>query len=102
MLVRPRASSRDIKAFGYVWSKTAPNSAKALPFWLLVGTSCLAMAGLLGTISTRTVQADVRQQKPANAPITVVVKGPTPAIVVQSQPAVSQQHKILRGIASWY
>ncbi|HKD59578.1 MAG TPA: septal ring lytic transglycosylase RlpA family protein [Terracidiphilus sp.] len=60
------------------------------------------MAGLLGTISTRTVQADVGQQKPANAPITVVVASPTPVVTVQPKPAESKPHKILRGIASWY
>lgn len=75
------------------------NSEKPLPFWLLVGTSCLAMAGFLGTLTTRTVQADARLQRPAAVP-TAPVMSATPQGVQQSQP---QQHgKILRGIASWY
>jgi rare lipoprotein A len=101
MLVRPRASSKEIRAFGSVWGKATLDSDKELPVWLLVGTSCLAMAGLLGTISTRTVQADVGQ-KLANPPLTVVVTGPTPAMTVAPKTGESRPRKILRGIASWY
>src|SRR5215469_4363813 len=102
MLLRPRASSQDTPFSGSVRRKGTSNFAQELSFWLLVGTSCLAMAGLLGTFSARTVQADVGQQKPANTPITVVVASPTPVVTVQPKPAESKQHKILRGIASWY
>jgi rare lipoprotein A len=74
---------------------------KPLPFWLLVGISCVAMAGLLGTISTRPVQADTRLPRPA-AVSTPVVASPTPATVSQSQAPAKQHGKLVRGIASWY
>lgn len=78
------------------------NPKKPLPFWLLVGVSCLATAGLLGTISTRTVQADAGLQRPMAAPPPVVVASATPAMSAGSQPALKTHGKILRGIASWY
>jgi rare lipoprotein A len=74
---------------------------KPLPFWLLVGTSCAAMAGLLGTISTRTVQADARLPRPA-AVSTPVVANPTPTMDSQTQVAAKKHGKLFRGIASWY
>lgn len=70
---------------------------KPLPFWLLVGTSCLAMAGVLGTISTRTVQADAGLPRPAATP-PVAVNTPTP----QMTAAPKHHGPIVRGIASWY
>jgi rare lipoprotein A len=76
---------------------TSMNTKKPLPFWLLVGTSCLAMAGLLGTISTRTVQADAGLPRPAAAP-PVAVNTPTP----QMTAAPKRHGSVLRGIASWY
>jgi rare lipoprotein A len=78
------------------------NPQKPLPFWLLVGISCLAMAGLLGTISTRTVQADAGLQRPMAAPTSPVVASATPAMSAASQPAAKNHGKIFRGIASWY
>jgi rare lipoprotein A len=77
------------------------NPQKPLPFWLLVGVSCLATAGLLGTISTRTVQADAGLQRPMAAPPAVVASA-TPAMSAGSQPATKTHGKIFRGIASWY
>ena len=84
------------------------NPKQPLPFWLLVGTSCLAVAGLAGTIATRTVQADAGQPRPtAAAPVQVVVS-PTPAMTHTAMsvpaPAPTPKHssKIFRGIASWY
>jgi rare lipoprotein A len=77
------------------------NPMKPLPFWLLVGTSCVAMAGLLGTISTRTVQADARLPRPA-AVSTPVVASPTPALDGQNQITPQKHSKLYRGIASWY
>jgi rare lipoprotein A len=87
MLIRPKA--------------TNTNPEKPLPFWLLVGISCLAVAGLLGTISTRTVQADARLQGPIAASPTVVASA-TPSMSVASQPARKTHGKMFRGIASWY
>ena len=77
------------------------NPMKPLQFWLLVGTSCVAMAGLLGTISTRTVQADARLPRPA-AVSTPVVASPTPALDGQNQTTAKKQNELFRGIASWY
>lgn len=89
MLIRPKA--------------TNTNPRRPLPYWLLVGTSCLAMAGLLGTIATRTVHADARLQRPmATPPLTVVVANATPEMSIQQQPPVKRHGKIFRGIASWY
>ncbi len=77
------------------------NSQKPLPFWLLVGISSVAMAGFLGTISTRTVQADARMQRPVADP-PVVVTTATPTMSAAQQPAPKAHGKIYRGIASWY
>ena len=76
------------------------NPQKPLPFWLLVGISCLAVAGLLGTISTRTVQADARLQGPIATPPPVVATA-TP-VTSAAQPTPKKHGKIFRGIASWY
>jgi rare lipoprotein A len=73
------------------------NPGKPLPFWLLVGTSCLAMAGFMGTISTRTVQADAGLPRAAGTAPTVVAS-PTPEMA----PLAKKRAKLLRGIASWY
>ena len=59
------------------------------------------MAGLLGTISTRTVQADARLQRPTATPPAVVANA-TPVMSAASQPAPKTHGKIFRGIASWY
>jgi rare lipoprotein A len=84
MLKRPKATNMNLK--------------KPLPFWLLVGASCVTMAGFICTITTRTVEADARLQRPV-APLAQVVvnTAPTPA-----QMAPKQHGKIFRGIASWY
>jgi rare lipoprotein A len=87
MLIRPKATNM--------------NPQKPLPFWLLVGISCVAMAGLLGTISTRTVQADAGLQRPMATPPAVVVSA-TPEMHAASQAAPKQHRKVFRGIASWY
>ena len=88
MLKRPKATSTSLQ--------------KPLPFWLLVGISCVAMAGALGTISTRTVQADARLQRATATPPSVVA-GATPVVsVAQHSPAPKTHGKIFRGVASWY
>jgi len=86
MLKRPEATD------------TSPR--KPLPFWLLVGTSCVALAGMLCTLPTRTVQADAGVPRPATATSpTVVIANATP----QMSAPVSKPHlKLLKGIASWY
>jgi rare lipoprotein A len=80
---------------------TNMNPQKPLPFWLLVGISCLATAGLLGTISTRTVEADARLQGPIATPPPVVANA-TPEMRAVEHPAPKKHGKIFRGIASWY
>jgi len=87
MLFRPKATNM--------------NPKKPLPFWLLVGISCLAMAGFLGTISTRTVQADARLQRPVATPPAGVASA-TPTMDATKQVAPKTHGKIYRGIASWY
>src|SRR5579871_1358245 len=87
MLIRPKT--------------TDMNSKNELRFWLLVGTSCLAVAGVLGVISTRTVQADARLQLAATAQ--PVVASPTPVLSAAAvTPAPKKHNKIFRGVASWY
>jgi rare lipoprotein A len=80
---------------------TNTNPKKELPFWLLVGISCLAMAGLLGTFSTRTVQADAELQRPTAGSPSVVVTA-TPSMNAAAQTPAKTHGKIYRGIASWY
>ena len=90
MLIRPKA--------------TNTNPRRPLPYWLLVGTSCLAMAGLLGTIATRTVHADARLQRPMAVPppLTIVVANTTPDMSIQPSAPAKPHGRIFRGIASWY
>ncbi|MGC1421365.1 MAG: septal ring lytic transglycosylase RlpA family protein [Terracidiphilus sp.] len=59
------------------------------------------MAGFLGTISTRTVQADAGLQRPTAAPPAIVASA-TPALSAASQPTAKTHGRIYRGIASWY
>jgi rare lipoprotein A len=59
------------------------------------------MAGLLGTISTRTVQADARLPRPAALATTGVINL-TPTLVIETEPTSKPHRKLLRGIASWY
>lgn len=77
------------------------NPQKPLPFWLLVGTSCLALAGLLGTIATRTVQADGRLPRTTAAPANAVASA-VPQLAAPAPQKPKQHHKVFRGIASWY
>ena len=89
------------RSFGSAWRKVASSSAQDLPFWVLVGTSCLAMAGLLCTLTTRTVQADAGLPRPAATP-QAVVASPTPAIAAPANAMTKGRAKLSRGIASWY
>jgi rare lipoprotein A len=78
---------------------TNMNPKKRKTFLLLVGTSCLALAGVVGLIATRTVLADARLQRPTATPVQAVASA-TPAM---TEPVKPKQHgKIFRGIASWY
>lgn len=79
---------------------TDMNPRKPMPFWLIVGISCLAMAGVLATISTRTVQADARLQGPTATPLQPATT--TPGTSVVAQPTPVKHGKVIHGIASWY
>ena len=60
----------------------------------------MAMAGLLCTITTGTVQANAPLQRPMAASVPVVVA--TPAMQTQPQIQAKPRHRFFRGIASWY
>jgi rare lipoprotein A len=79
---------------------TNMNPEKPVPFWLLAGISCVAMAGMLCTLPARTVQADAGVPRPSATSPTVVANA-TPQM---TQPAAVQKprFKLLKGIASWY
>jgi peptidoglycan lytic transglycosylase len=78
------------------------NWKSSLQFWLLVATSGVALAGMLVTIPTRTVQADAVLSKPAAPPPPLVVKSPTPVLVEDVQAERRMPAHLLRGVASWY
>ncbi|HEY2469864.1 MAG TPA: septal ring lytic transglycosylase RlpA family protein [Terracidiphilus sp.] len=61
----------------------------------------MALAGMLCTLTTRTVQADAGLQRPTAAPSQVVASA-TPAMSAPAPVKPKQHGKILRGIASWY
>ena len=87
MLKRPKATNM--------------NPQSPLKFWLLVGASCVAVAGTLGTISIRPVQADAVLPRPAAIAAPVVANA---APVQTATPLAAAKHhgRIFRGIASWY
>ena len=70
-------------------------------FWLLLGISCLAVAGVFGAVSTRTVEADSRLSGPAPI-MPPVVAAATPVTSTAAAPAPQKHGKIVRGVASWY
>jgi rare lipoprotein A len=74
------------------------NRKDPLQFWLLVGVSSIALAGVVLTVPVRTVQADAVLSRPAaTAPPAAPVLSPTPVVKAQSTPA-----KMMHGFASWY
>jgi rare lipoprotein A len=90
MLIRPKA--RNV------------NPQTPMQFWLLVGTSCVAMTGLLGTLSTRAVRADAVVPRPAATAGPDVAKATPNLAATSANPSQveSKHRKLLRGIASWY
>jgi len=78
-----------------------------LRFWLLAGASSVAIAGVVVTLSTRTVQADALLTRPASTvPSAPPVLEPTPETLTQQKtiPMTAAQRRayMLHGIASWY
>jgi rare lipoprotein A len=77
------------------------NRKDPVQFWLLVGTSCIALTGAVLTVPMRTVQADaVLSRPPATAPPPAPVLSATP--LTPAPPAHKSTGKILHGFASWY
>lgn len=74
-----------------------------LRIWLLAGASSVAFAGVVVTISTRTVQADAQLPRPAAAASTAApAASATPALLAPQNTVAKKSAKKLHGIASWY
>jgi rare lipoprotein A len=73
----------------------------SLRFWLLVGTTCVALVGTVLTVPFHTVEADqVLSRPPATAPPPGPLLSATPVTV--PQPERHGPSRILHGFASWY
>jgi len=74
-----------------------------LRIWLLAGFTSLAIAGVIVTLATRTVQADVMLSRPA---ATVPPSVPASAMVAPDtkthKGAAARSRDLLKGLASWY
>jgi rare lipoprotein A len=74
------------------------NRKDPVQLWLLVGASCIALAGLVLTVPARTVQADAVLSRPAATALPAApVLSATPLVAAPKKPA-----KLLHGFASWY
>jgi rare lipoprotein A len=74
-----------------------------LRIWILAGASSVALAAVVFTLSTRTVQADALLPRPASTAIPAApVASATPALLAPQKTAASQSAELLHGIASWY
>ncbi len=71
--------------------------------WLLGVFSSIALAGVVVSLSTRTVHADARLSRPVAPTLTAAppVAAPTPDSLVAEQTAIKRGDR-LHGIASWY
>ena len=80
------------------------NPKTAVPFWLLVGASCVAIGAAVLTFPVRSVLADALLSRPAAvAPVvTAPVKSATPALTEDVQAESKVPKHLLRGVASWY
>ena len=75
-----------------------------LRIWLLAGISSLALAGVIITLATRTVQADVRLSQPAATVPPSVPAAPTvaPDSLTPQGTAPTRHKGLIKGLASWY
>jgi rare lipoprotein A len=74
------------------------NGKDPVQLWLLIGASCVALAGLVLTVPARTVEADAVLSRPAaTAPPPAPVISPTPVAVAPKKIAM-----LTHGFASWY
>lgn len=79
------------------------NPKTAVPFWLLVGASCVAIATAVVVLPIRTVFASALLSHPAvTAPAPAPVVAPTPILTEDLQAEREVPAHLLRGVASWY
>jgi rare lipoprotein A len=79
------------------------NRKMPLPFWLLVGVSCVALAAAILTFFPRIVLANALLPKATVvAPSAPVVSKPTPTFVEDVQAEKKIPAHLLHGVASWY
>ncbi len=74
------------------------NGKDPVQLWLLIGASCIALAGLVLTVPARTVEANAVLSRPA-------ATAPPPAPALNPTPVVEPPKKIAKlthGFASWY
>jgi rare lipoprotein A len=74
------------------------NGKDPVQLWLLIGASCIALAGLVLTVPARTVEADAVLSRPA-------ATAPPPGPALSATPVVQAPKKtvkLTRGFASWY
>ena len=82
---------------------TNVNAKDPVQFWLMVGASCVALAGAVLTLPARTVQADALLSRPeAAAPSVAPVTSPTPVVGTAKPVEHRAPVKLLHGFASWY
>ena len=81
-----------------------------LGIWIAAGVTSFALAGLVVTLTTRTVQADARLSRPIATMTTApsVAAAPTPDSLAAQQTAIKAEQAAIKrgdrlhGIASWY
>ncbi|MGA3370869.1 MAG: septal ring lytic transglycosylase RlpA family protein [Terracidiphilus sp.] len=84
-------------------SSNTKAKSQRLRFWLLAGTSSVALAAVVVAVSTRTVHADARLPRPgATAPPAAPLLSATSALTGPREQAAPARADLLRGLASWY
>jgi rare lipoprotein A len=75
-----------------------------LRIWLLAGLTSLALAGVIITLATRTVQADVRLTQPAATvpPSVPAIPNAKPDSLTPQGTATTRHKGLIKGLASWY
>lgn len=75
-----------------------------LRIWLLAGFTSLALAGVIVTLATRTVQADVRLPQPAATvpPSVPATPNAAPDSLTPQGNATTRHKGLIKGLASWY
>jgi rare lipoprotein A len=75
-----------------------------LRIWLLAGLASLVLGGVIVTLATRTVQADVRLPRPAATvpPSVPAISKVTPDSLTPQGTATTRKRVLMKGLASWY